>query len=118
MLDLEDHLLTECPTWGRLLAAYAQLHDAEPALEMPGAEADDESVEMSGTRWFPRLMQVSGIEAKHLSRLHGRLIALGWLRFNFQDAQLGVQYRVSPEGRRALDSYQTPAESSLPADVA
>lgn len=118
MLDLEDHLLTEYPTWGLLLAAYAQLHDEEPALELPSAEADDESAETQGTRWFPRLMQVSGIEAKHLSRLHGRLIALGWLRFNFQDAQLGVQYRLSPEGRKALDSYTPPAESPLPAEVA
>ena len=104
MLDCESHLLEDYPNWGLLLEAYALLQAEEPmTIAEPEPEGDQPA--NSGTRWFPRVCALNGIEPEQLSPIHGRLIALGWLRFQLEDAQSGVQYRLSPEGRKALGRY-------------
>ncbi len=118
MFDCEHQLLADYPNWGLLLEAYALLQAEEPLTltepePAPEAEADA-ATHHSATRWFARIAHVSGIETKHLSPIHGRMIALGWLRFQLEDSQLGVQYRLSPEGRKALTTY-APAAPELSA---
>lgn len=108
MLDFTSHLLEDYPRWGLLLDAYAQLQDEEP-LTLAEPELEGEQAATHATRFFPRISELPGVDGAHLSPMHGRLIALGWLRFQLEDAQHGLQYRLSPEGRTALSSYSAPA---------
>jgi len=59
--------------------------------------------------WLPRVSQIEGIEPAHLSRLHGRLIALGLLEFEVS-GKAGMQYQLSQFGRDALArSFESPS---------
>jgi hypothetical protein len=68
-------------------------------------------------RWQDRLMQCEGVEAKELVKLHGELIAYGWVEQNLgttASAKPGVVaacYRVTAAGLRAWQHAQYgPAE--------
>ena len=50
--------------------------------------------------WHPRLTLVAGIDQLGLVRLHGALIAFGWIEQNTGGP--GCSYRVTAAGRRAL----------------
>ncbi len=80
--DLE--LFDENPDWGLLLAAY------QPILTCPNVE------------WRPRITAVAGLAAEKLSVIHGKLIALGMLKFEISNRADGVQYQLTPLGRQAL----------------
>ncbi len=45
---------------------------------------------------------MEGVDPEQLSSLHGKLIALGLLSFEVS-GKSGMQYQVSPLGRRTLD---------------
>ena len=112
MLDLEHDLLRDTPEWGLLLAEYARLHADEPTIplaEPEPTESEEGASEPTGMRWFNRLMHVPGVAAENLSRIHGRLIALGWLKIQLENSEVGLQYRLAPEGRSALAKYEPPA---------
>ena len=77
-----------------VLAAYSA---AQPVI---AAEvADGEAV-----GWIPRLTTIQQVPAERLPPVHGRLIALGLLRFQLLDRTGGMMYRLSPEGRSALSA--------------
>lgn len=80
--DLE--LFDANPTWRLLLAAY---------------EARQSTTE---SEWLPRHTEVEGVPVEQLSGIHGKLIALGFLKFELGNRTDGVRYRVSPFGRQAL----------------
>ncbi len=50
---------------------------------------------------MPRLSRLDGVEPERLSALHGKLIALGLLSFEVS-GKAGMQYQLSPLGRRTL----------------
>ncbi|HEV8060263.1 MAG TPA: hypothetical protein VGP68_10340 [Gemmataceae bacterium] len=56
--------------------------------------------------WQLRVMTLEGADDRRLSRLHGRLIAAGWLEFNIAAARAKNEtmrcYRITAAGRRAL----------------
>lgn len=56
----------------------------------------------SAAGWVPRLPGIDGVPPEHLASLHGKLIALGLLRFQLLDRTGGMVYRISPEGRSQL----------------
>ena len=63
--------------------------------------------------WHDRRMTIDGRDARQVSRLHGELIAYGWLEQNTgvvdaprPDAVPGC-YRVTREGLRALKEMQS-----------
>ncbi len=80
--DLE--LFDANPLWRLVLAAY----QCQPLA------ADGE--------WLSRRPEVESVPAEQLSGVHGKLIALGFLRFELGNRTEGVKYRVSPFGRQAL----------------
>lgn len=89
----EHQRLRECATLVQLLSSYAASEDRES--------------------WLDRVMSLDGIEAKHLAKLHGELIAHGWIEQNTGVVPL-VQpgaclkcYRTTSAGRRALQRYQS-----------
>lgn len=59
-----------------------------------------EQAEFDG--WIPRLRRIDGIEPDDLPRAHGKLIALGLLKFQLADRFAGMQYQLSLSGRQIL----------------
>ena len=110
MVDIEQEQLQPYPEWAEVLERYT-------AREAALRQSDPD-----GTGWVPRLMKLEDVDADRLSRVHGRLIALGLLQFQVTDRTLGLQYKVSPEGRRALmrvvgvESSDTPENEPEPAE--
>jgi len=47
--------------------------------------------------------RLEGVESTQLSRLHGTLIALGFLKFEIT-GKTGVQYQLTPAGRQTLEN--------------
>jgi hypothetical protein len=72
------------PEWGLLLCAYAR------------------SIANLKAEWSPRLTSAAGLPIEQLSVVHGRLIALGFLRFEIASGAEGVQYQLTPLGRQAI----------------
>jgi hypothetical protein len=96
MLDYLAEELSTAVGWRRVLEAYASLSanraSAPPVDGAPAAET---------IAWVPRLSRLDGVEPEQLSALHGKLIALGLLTFEVS-GKLGMQYQLSPAGKRAL----------------
>jgi hypothetical protein len=66
--------------------------------------------------WLDRVMNLNGIEPAELTRLHGELIAYGWVEQNtgvLARVEAGAclaSYRSTPAGRRALTRHQRSEE--------
>lgn len=104
MLDVESKLLEEATDWPLVLAEYLRLQTADEPADLV---ADEEEQAGASIRWIPRLRSLPGVDGPQLSRIHGRLLALGWLRFQIGAGQRGLEYRVSPEGRTQLAGLQS-----------
>ena len=92
MTSFELEELQSVPGWRSVLAAY---RDSSVAARTQSAEFDG---------WLPRLAALDGLDSPALSTVHGRLIALGFLRFQVGGRTVGLQYQLAPEGRQALES--------------
>ena len=92
MTSFELEELESVPDWRCVLAAYRD----------SGILARTQSAEFDG--WLPRLTALDGLDSAGLSTVHGRLIALGFLRFQVGGRTVGLQYQLAPEGRHALES--------------
>jgi hypothetical protein len=90
MLDFVIAELADNHGWRRILETY-QHRDLERRKTEPASDG-----------WQPRLAEVPGVERGDLAGLHGKLIALGFLKFELH-AKNGMQYQVSPLGRQTLE---------------
>ncbi len=123
MIDIEAQLLGQDTGWREVLEAYRPV-ETEDQEEVSTDSLGDESFEelaaletgedevrladLSGDdsddgNWLPRVTSLEGIEDERLSRIHGRLIALGWLGFDVAGRDVGLRYRMTLDGRRVLD---------------
>ncbi len=84
MTNPELELYDADPEWGLLLAAYQQKLTA------------------GSLEWSPRIVDVPGVAAEQLSAIHGKLIALGMLKFEISSRTDGMQYQLTTLGRQAL----------------
>lgn len=96
MLDFELEELNQSTDWRDVLSAYLDAHQA--------AHAAAKNTEEGFDGWLPRIMAVEGIETEDLPRIHGKLIALGFLKFQLASRGTGVVYQISPAGRQALNN--------------
>jgi hypothetical protein len=80
--DLE--LFDAHPEWRPLLVAY---HDRQVTQKI---------------EWSGRVEALDGATSGQIATLHGKLIALGLLKFEIASRADGVQYQVTPLGRQAL----------------
>ena len=110
---LEDpQLLVEHPEWAIVLQSYVELADqATEAPELP-EEQDSQGPETAesastGPRWFSRIEPPENWDPEELARIHGQLIAHGWLQFNLEDGKFGLSYRISSQGRKVLSAAET-----------
>jgi hypothetical protein len=101
MDEFDLQLLAENPSWQRVLGVYARRASESPP-ERPGEE--------SGPRWHERVGALDGLDPDALTEIHSRLIAFGWLRFQVEDRQAGLKYRISPEGKQALQNLNQSSE--------
>ncbi len=98
MIDFELELLNQNDDWRLLLAAYSDASRREK----------DSNPEFDG--WLQRLSSVNAVKDERLPRIHGKLIALGLLKFQLGSRSAGVLYQVSGDGQRALQNLaQRPA---------
>ena len=86
MIDFERNELNDNPQWRRVLEAYH-------ARQQPQANEDG---------WIPRVRLVDGLSPDHLPRIHGKLIALGLLKFQLTGRESGMCYQLSTLGRDVL----------------
>lgn len=107
MDDLDRQLLENNPFWKQVLEAYLQL-----ALEPVHANPEEKGM----VRWVDRIQTLDGLEAEELSLIHGRLIALGWLNFQFEAGQTSLTYRVSSDGRAILKRLNGSTASAISDD--
>lgn len=84
MTNLELEQYDENPAWGLLLAAYQQ------------------KITSGKLEWSQRIVAVEGLADDQLSTIHGKLIALGMLKFEIGSRADGVQYQLTTLGRQAL----------------
>ena len=95
MTSHELELFDANPEWRLLLAAYQQKIAAETV------------------EWSQRITAVDGLAPEQLSVIHGKLIALGMLKFEIGSRADGVQYQLTSLGRQAL---LAPGERQLTPD--
>lgn len=84
MTNSELELFDAHPDWQRLLAAYQD--------QLAATKAE----------WSLRVTSVDGLAGDQLSAIHGKLIALGLLKFEIGSRAEGVQYQLTTLGRQAL----------------
>ena len=119
MMDQPLDWLKEQPAGWVLLSEYARQEaacpprqrPAEPAAPPAEASGDGSEEEEATGNWIPRLTSVAGVESAAMPSLHGKLIALGMLKFEFFAKSGGMKYRLSPLGRQLL-SGRSPVETS------
>jgi hypothetical protein len=84
MTAADFELFDAHPEWRMLLAAYQALH------------------EKSACDWIGRIESLGDLPSDRFSPIHGKLIALGMLRFEINSRADGVHYQVTPMGHQAL----------------
>lgn len=90
MIDFEHIDWSNNSNLKLLLETYCSLHETARAQQ---AEFDG---------WLPRIKSLDGVETTELPVLHGKLIALGFLKFQLVSRTSGMHYHVDPAGREAL----------------
>lgn len=90
-------------SWRLVLAAY-RVGQAQEIARNPESDG-----------WLPRFRSVEGIEGEQLSKAHGQLIAMGFLKFELAGRAEGIRYQVSQLGKQTLElgkvSSVDPSES-------
>jgi hypothetical protein len=127
MQDFEAHCFQNREDWLRLLLAYAQAEEVAAAAEAALAKvaappavaaapavsmASDSEAEESANGWVARIGSIEGVETAQMSMLHGRVIALGYLKFKLIDRQVGLRYRLTPTGKQAAQTRPDAVEAA------
>lgn len=99
MHRMEAEQLQRFPEWRLVLRTYADLWDSR--RQQPDSDA-----------WVPRVREVAGVDPSHLAPIHGKLIALGWLKFELSGRDAGVLYQVTAAGRLALSGAEPTADEN------
>ncbi len=100
----ELELLRDKPELQRLLGHYAEAGGRDPEA------------------WQDRLAHLEGVETQELVRLHGLLIAFGWVTQNSGNTPvskpgvLAACYRITADGARALRRAQVALSGAVEAD--
>ncbi len=93
MIQYELSQLQDNPPWLDVLRAYSE------------AAPNEEG-------WLTRVSGVEGIEDEDLPRIHGKLIAFGFLDFQLADRHEGVFYQLTSLGRQGLIRLRDNADDS------
>jgi hypothetical protein len=75
---------------------------APPENPVADGEKKEAEAEDSNVGWVSRIAQLEGVDPARMSTLHGRVIALGYLKFQLIDRQIGLRYRLTPAGKQVV----------------
>ncbi len=120
MIDADLILALENPRWVLVLRAYQQALEtlAEPqsagapeasedetASDEPQSEADVEGSpkHRRAARWMSRIAVIEGVAKDELSKIHGRLIAYGFLKCDLAERTAEVVYQLTLAGKQVLN---------------
>lgn len=78
-----------------------ELFDANPEWR-PLLDAYQQKIVSEKLEWSPRITTVAELAAEQMSVIHGKLIALGMLKFEISSRADGVHYQITTLGRQAL----------------
>ena len=110
-MDQHDvDLLGSNPNWRQVLLAYRS------ALEAP-AGADEQLGALIAKGFRPRVREVDGVPAEQISRIHGKLIAHGFLQVEIADRTGGMLYQLTQTGRRACTQLANVTENDSDTEV-
>lgn len=84
----------------RVLEAYARAEAEAAEQPKPSTEEADDDPNRG---WHLRVNEVPGVPDGRLAPLHGRLIALGYLKYRLTSRTDGILYRLAPEGRDLVE---------------
>ena len=105
MIDYGYKELNTNPAWRYLLSAYQEAQDSSRE------QSSREEKEFDG--WTPRINRVIGIDEAELCRVHGKLISLGYLKFELGNRLDGIKYQLSTDAVRALGAIEENDDSEF-----
>ena len=105
----DAQLLDENPEWRLVLEEYQRLIE-----DSKNHRSDEET----GTVWTQRMSHLSEIPPETLQTIHGQLIAMNWLTFQLEGRNAGLLYRITGEGRKALESVLVRSSEQTNLDAA
>lgn len=100
MDDFDILQLRRNPEWRAVLQVY---HDLQQQAREQEPASDG---------WIGRQVSFADIDASKLSTIHGKLIAFGFLKFDVGGRDVGVQYQLTQQGKRALLGESAPADET------
>ena len=53
--------------------------------------------------WLERINELAEMQKEDLTRVHGQLIALGFLQFEIAGSNVGLRYQISARGKGVLE---------------
>lgn len=80
--------------------------DATPNSATADNDAEVENDNGGFDGWLPRIMAIDGVDDADSPRWHGKLIALGYLKFQLAGRSEGVRYQITSAGIKAIDAFQ------------
>lgn len=92
MIDFECELWQQTPVNETLLRLYVE-YDRQSRAETPDYDG-----------WFGRIDDHPDLSAEELTKGHGNLIALGFLKVDIGGRSGGAKYQVTSAGKRQLDA--------------
>ncbi len=66
--------------------------------------------------WLERIDEMPDLSADDLTKSHGQLIALGFLKFEITGRSVGLRYQISPRGKQAIERALTADDTSAESD--
>ena len=66
--------------------------------------------------WLERIDTLPDMDAELLTKLHGELIAKGFLKFQIAGRNIGLRYQISTGGKQAVERALAAEEGSGPAE--
>ena len=90
-------MTTEPLQLDELSEPHVQIMQAYSVRAAAGKSAED----FDG--WLERVSVLADFTPEQLVQRHGELIALGFLKFEISNADLGLRYQISPRGKQALE---------------
>lgn len=115
MIDFEQEQLNQNSEWLIVLKTYAELEQAAKFNAKSQPPEEGFTQKFNADYWIPRVTCVDGVATADLSKLHGQLIAHGFLKFQLASRETGVSYQISPLGKQTLE--QRLAEETDPGDL-
>ena len=106
MLELERQILNRNPLWREVLQQYIAVHE----------HSRKHDPEHDG--WTGRQTELEELPPEEQAAIHGRLIALGLMRFQIADRTAGLKYQVTGLGRSVLQAALNAADDSTDTDDA